>query len=216
MIFANIDYLNLLPLHIYIKKYPLPNGIKKAMHYKSGVPSKMNKAISNRQIDSSVISSIESFKKKYKKLDLGICANKRVLSVLVQKNTSYEKDKSSATSNALAKVLKQNGKVVIGDEALRRYIKEPHLYNDLCSLWYEKTSLPFVFGRFSCIRHKKLYEKMLYPFLRKKTKIPAYILERYSIQRGIDKKDIKDYLNFIYYKIGIREKMALKKFQSLL
>ncbi|EFU7095095.1 menaquinone via futalosine step 1, partial [Campylobacter coli] len=26
MIFGKIDYINLLPLHIYLKKYPLPNG----------------------------------------------------------------------------------------------------------------------------------------------------------------------------------------------
>ncbi|EJB6885816.1 menaquinone via futalosine step 1, partial [Campylobacter jejuni] len=28
MIFGKIDYINLLPLHIYLKKYPLPNGYK--------------------------------------------------------------------------------------------------------------------------------------------------------------------------------------------
>lgn len=54
---------------------------------------------------------------------MGICANKRVLSVLVEKNTSNAKDPSSATSNALAKVLKQDGKVIIGDKALKLYLK---------------------------------------------------------------------------------------------
>ena len=216
MIFAKIDYINLLPLHIYMKKYPLPSGIKKAMAYKSGVPSKMNQALANRLIDASMISSIESFKKKYKTLDVGICANKKVLSVLVCKNTSYEKDSSSATSNALAKILRQEGRVLIGDKALKAYLENKELYIDLCELWYEKTGLPFVFGRFSCLKHKDFYERMLKNFLKAKIKIPNYILEKYEEQRGICKKDIKEYLKLIYYKIGVKEKRALKKFQSLL
>lgn len=199
-----------------MKKYPLPSGIKKAMAYKSGVPSKMNKALANRLIDASMISSIESFKKKYKKLDVGICANKKVLSVLVCKNTSYEKDSSSASSNALAKILRQEGRVIIGDKALKAYLENKELYIDLCELWYEKTGLPFVFGRFSCFKHKGFYEKMLKVFLRTKIRIPSYILENYEKQRGICKKDIKEYLKLIYYKIGVKEKRALKKFQSLL
>ena len=199
-----------------MKKYPLPSGIKKAMAYKSGVPSKMNKALANRLIDASMISSIESFKKKYKKLDVGICANKKVLSVLVCKNTSYEKDSSSASSNALAKILRQEGRVIIGDKALKAYLENKELYIDLCELWYEKTGLPFVFGRFSCFKHKGFYEKMLKVFLRTKIRIPSYILENYENQRGICKKDIKEYLKLIYYKIGVKEKRALKKFQSLL
>lgn len=123
MIFGKIDYINLLPLHIYLKKYPLPNGFKASMEHKKGVPSKLNKDLFYRRIDAAIISSIESARKKYKNLDLGICANKRVLSVLVEKNTLNAKDPSSATSNALAKVLKQDGKVIIGDKALKLYLK---------------------------------------------------------------------------------------------
>ncbi|MBP0443125.1 menaquinone via futalosine step 1, partial [Campylobacter jejuni] len=90
-----------------------------SMEYKKGVTSKLNKDLFYRIIDAAIISSIESARKKYKNLDLGICDNKRVLSVLVEKNTSNAKDPSSATSNALAKVLKQDGKVIIGDKALK-------------------------------------------------------------------------------------------------
>ncbi|EPZ0226866.1 MqnA/MqnD/SBP family protein, partial [Campylobacter coli] len=147
--------------HIYLKKYPLPNGFKASMEHKKGVPSKLNKDLFYRRIDAAIVSSIESARKKYKNLDLGICANKRVLSVLVEKNTPNAKDPSSATSNALAKVLKQEGRVIIGDKALKLYLQDPSRYTDLCTKWHEKTGLPFVFARFSCVQKKALYKQIL-------------------------------------------------------
>ncbi|KAA6231305.1 menaquinone via futalosine step 1 [Campylobacter sp. LR264d] len=216
MLFGKIDYINLLPLHIYLKKYPLPNGIKRAMEYKKGVPSKLNKDLFYKRIDAGVISSIQSAKKKYKYLDIGICANKRVMSVLVKKNTQNLQDPSSASSNALAKILKVQGQVVIGDKALKYYIENEKAYIDLCSVWFEKTGLPFVFGRFSCIKHKIFYERIFknYQHSQKtKLKIPYYILEKYAKTRQISVKNIKFYLqNIIYHKISFKEKRALKLF----
>lgn len=212
MIFGKIDFINLLPLHIYLKKYPLPSGLKKIMEYKKGVPSKLNKDLFYKRIDAAIISSIESARAKYKNLNLGICANKRVLSVIVQKNEKNAKDPRSATSNALARVLKQKGKVIIGDEALRLYLEDSSKFIDLCSLWHEKTGLPFVFARFSCVRKKTFYAKILKQFTRTKIKIPYYILEKYSNTRKISPKDIKAYLQVIYYKIEHKEHKALKAF----
>lgn len=103
---------------------------------------------------------------------MGICANKRVLSVLVEKNTLNAKDPSSATSNALAKVLKQDGKVIIGDKALKLYLKDPSKYIDLCAKWHEKTGLPFVFARFSCVQKKALYKQILKNFQKQRLKFP--------------------------------------------
>ncbi|TEY02735.1 MqnA/MqnD/SBP family protein [Campylobacter sp. US33a] len=214
MIFGKIDYINLLPLHVYLKKYPLPNGLKATMEYKKGVPSKLNKELFYRRIDAAIISSIESSRKKYKNLNIGICANKRVLSVLVEKNSQKAKDPSSATSNALARVLRQdNNKVIIGDKALKLYLQDRDAYVDLCALWYEKTHLPFVFARFSCIAKKTFYTKLLTNFSYKKIKIPHYILEKYAKTRDISVKDIRYYLDeVIYYQIQTKEKMALKRF----
>lgn len=213
MIFGKIDYINLLPLHIYLKKYPLPNGYKAAMEYKKNVPSKLNEALFKRRIDAGFISSIESIRAKYKNLNLGICANKKVMSVIAQKHTPKQKDYDSATSNALAEILGLNAKVLIGDKALKLYLQNPKLYIDLCTLWYEKTQLPFVFARFSCTRKKAVFQKILNAFLRKKIKIPDYILEKYAKTRNIAKSDIRYYLDeLIYYKIGTKEKRALKKF----
>lgn len=212
MIFGKIDYINLLPLHIYLKKYPLPNGFKRALEYKKGVPSKLNRDLFFARIDAAVISSIESARKKYHKLDFGICANKKVKSVLVAKNTKPQNDSASATSNALARVLKQKGRVIIGDKALKLYLKEPSAYVDLCELWHEKTNLPFVFARFSCLRKKALFAKILSKFDKEKIKIPNYILKHYAQSRDISEAEIKAYLKLIYYDIKTKEKKALKRF----
>ncbi|WP_139453139.1 MqnA/MqnD/SBP family protein [Campylobacter armoricus] len=214
MIFGKIDYLNLLPLHIYLKKSAFPNYVKRTTEYKKGVPSKLNRHLYFRRIDAAIISSIESRRKKYKTLNVGICANKKVKSVLVKKHSQSKEDASSATSNALAKVLKQKGEVVIGDKALKLYLQNPKDYIDLCELWYEKTNLPFVFARFSCVKNFSIYKKMMKNFIKSKIFIPQYILLNYSKSRNLSQKEISAYLKLIYYKIGVKEQMALKKFLS--
>ncbi|WP_139471115.1 MqnA/MqnD/SBP family protein [Campylobacter armoricus] len=212
MVFGKIDYLNLLPLHIYLKKSAFPSYVKRTTEYKKGVPSKLNRHLYFRRIDAAIISSIESRRKKYKTLNVGICANKKVKSVLVKKHSQSKEDASSATSNALAKVLKQKGEVVIGDKALKLYLQNPKDYIDLCELWYEKTNLPFVFARFSCVKNFSIYKKMMKNFIKSKTFIPQYILLNYSKSRNLSQKEISAYLKLIYYKIGVKEQMALKKF----
>lgn len=211
-IFGKIDFLNLLPLHIYLKKRPLPSGLKKACEYKKGVPSKLNKQLYYRRVGAAVISSIESRHKRYKTLDIGICANKKVKSVIVQKNTPDEKDSASATSNMLAQILGTRGKVIIGDKALKAYLQDESRYIDLCELWDERYRLPFVFARFCLVGNKKFFQKFFEPFLRQKIFIPRYILDFYANSRQISPTQIKSYLNLIYYKISFKEKKALKIF----
>lgn len=215
MIFGKIDYINLLPLHIYLKGSRLKSYEKKTMEYKKAVPSTLNKALYNKKIEAAIISSIESKRKKYKKLPLGICAFKKVDSVFVIKNTKAKQDPHSASSNALARLLGLKAQVIIGDKALKAYLQDKSLYIDLCTLWYEKTSLPFVFGRFSCIKNYKAYKKILSPFLRQKIFIPQYLLQDYAKSRQIPAKEILKYLKLIYYKIGKKESLALKRFFSL-
>ena len=128
MIFGKIDYLNLLPFHVFLKSAPLSSQIKKAIEFKKGVPSKLNRALNARKIDAAVISSIASKKANLKKLNFGIVAKKDVKSVLVRKNSAMKFDPASASSNALAKVLNLNGEVIIGDRALKAYLSEGKEY----------------------------------------------------------------------------------------
>ena len=216
MLFGKIDYINLLPLHLYLKKSSLPSYVKASIEYKKNVPAKLNKMLKEKRIDCAIISSIESTRRKYKNLDIGICANKKVLSVLVEKNSDYKTDIESATSNALANVLNLNGRVLIGDKALKSYMENKNKYIDMCSKWYEKTQLPFMFARFSSVKNHKKSKKIFKNFIKnnqnpsQRQKIPNYILSYFSKTREIKKEDIKNYLKYIYYKIEKKEKKSLK------
>ncbi|BCX78869.1 MqnA/MqnD/SBP family protein [Campylobacter sp. 19-13652] len=218
MKFGKIDYLNLLPFHVYLKRSALSSYKKAAIEYKKGVPSRQNTALRRKSVDAAIISSVQSSRKNYKSLDFGIVAKHEVKSVLVRKNSPPQKDAASASSNALAAVLGLNGEVIIGDRALRAYINEgADKFIDLAKLWHERTNgLCFVFARFCYTSHKSACKRLVRGFLKTQKnasiKIPRYILQNYSKSRQISQKDILEYLKLISYHIGKKEKKALKLF----
>jgi chorismate dehydratase len=112
----------------------------------------------------------------------------------------------------LAKVLGLEGKVTIGDNALRLYIENPSAYIDLGAAWYAKEKVPFVFARLSVNSHYSFFKKTVDRFKKQKIFIPQYILESYEQQRGILKKDIKEYLKLITYDIDAKAKVGLNRF----
>ena len=209
MIFGKIEYLNLLPFHVFMKKFTKSSQQSMAMHYKRGVPADINKKFLNRRIDAAFISSISA--KKFQHVNLGIIAKKEVLSVLVIPHTKNKIDIESATSNVLANLLNVKGEVLIGDKALRYYLqKKEHI--DLAKLWVQRYNLPFVFALLCFHKDKKLYKKIEREFLKKKIKIPQYILKTASLRTNIDKKDILQYLTFISYKLDNKAKSGLNSF----
>ena len=151
MIFGKIDFINLLPFYIYVKKY---KSIKfnQILNHKKSYPSKINQLFKNKKIDGAFISSIKSQKNKC--FDMGIVAKKDVMSVFIKKGI-YKKDSQSDTSNVLAQVLNIQGEIIIGDKALSLY--KDDAYIDLALLWYQKYHLPFVFARFCINKHKIFY-----------------------------------------------------------
>lgn len=210
MIFGKIDYINLLPFHVFLKKEK-NNRLKESVKYKKGSPSYINREFKSKRVDAAFISSIKSKSKKIKCLDAGIVANKKVKSVIVKKG-DIKKDPASATSNALANVLSLNGEVFIGDRALKLYIQNPNLYIDLAQEWHKQTKLPFVFARFCVNGHEAFFEKLAKRFLKQKINIPQYILKKYAHSRNIEKKEISEYLKLIKYRIGEKEKKSLRLF----
>jgi chorismate dehydratase len=211
VIFGKIDYINLLPFHVFLKRSPLPNAFKQSLEYKKGVPSALNYKLKRRQIDAAVISSIESTHPMYRRLDMGIVAKKEVKSVLVKPGSSRN-DPASATSNALAKALHVNGEVLIGDRALKAYLQAPEAYVDLAKIWHEHTGLPFVFARLCVTKDTAFYRRLAHQFTRQKVRIPRYILAKYAKERGISEAAIVDYLTLISYQLGPKEKRGLKRF----
>lgn len=213
MIFGKIEYLNLLPFHVYMKRFNRHSQSAHVMRYKAGVPSQINRAFERRAIDAAFISSIAS--KRCRCLDLGIAAKKEVRSVLVIPGLDQQ-DTASATSNILAQVLGTHGQVLIGDKALKYYLQHPNTEAvDLAKLWYAEHQLPFVFARLCYHGKKKHYHSLAKGFLRKQHKIPRYILEEASKRTGISTNDILSYLTLIHYRLDPHALLSLKRFFRL-
>ena len=208
MLFGSISYLNLLPFQVFLKRTLRDNASKMTLHYKRAVPSQINKALARKSIHAGFISSVES--PRYACSNLGIIANKEVYSVLVLEGQS-QTDPASATSNALAKQLNIEGKVLIGDEALKYYLAGGKGI-DLAEKWHDKTGLPFVFARLCYNKHGCAIQKLAKTFAHTQTKIPQYILKREAQKRDITTKQLLWYLEHISYKMDWKAKKGLKKF----
>ena len=208
MLFGSISYLNLLPFQVFLKRYISSNAAKMSFNYKRAVPSQINKALKRGEVNAAFISSIES--KKCKCTDLGIIANQKVYSVLLLEGEN-QTDPASASSNQLVKVLGLQGKVLIGDAALKYYLNGGKGI-DLAEEWYEKTELPFVFARLCYNKHNKAIKKLAKTFAKSKVKIPQYILKKEAKKREITPKELIWYLEHIYYKLDWKAKRSLKLF----
>jgi len=212
LIFAKIDYINLLPFYLFIKREIKNTQFKQSINYHKDFPSNINKRFKQRKIDAAFISSIESKRGNFYRLDIGIVANGKIKSVLVKRDSRFKEDSHSATSNILAKKLNIDGEVIIGDKALRRYCKDPKSYIDLANEWEKRYKLPFVFARLCVNKNYKFYKRLSSRFLSKSIKIPHYIIKRYSKTRDIPISEIKSYLKLVSYKLSTKELNSLKRF----
>lgn len=208
MIFGKIDFLNLLPFHVFIKRYARSTQFQQSLHYHKGVPSALNREFAMRRIDAAFISSITA--KNCHHFGVGIVAQREVLSVLSLPNAD-KADADSATSNLLAQLLDVHGEVLIGDKALRYYYSGgDHI--DLGGIWHEQTGLPFVFALLCTHHHTDELRHLSHAFVAKKVKIPYYILMEASRQSNLSPVQIIHYLKFISYKVGLKEERGYKRF----
>jgi chorismate dehydratase len=209
LVFGKIEYLNLLPFHVFMKRFTKSSQQSMSMHYYRGVPAKTNQKFISKKVDAAFISSIRA--KRQKHVNLGIVARGEVLSVLVIPHKKDVSDTESETSNVLAKILNIQGEVLIGDKALRYYLQnKPH--TDLAKTWSEKYKLPFVFALLCYHKEKTLYKKIEKNFLKRRVKIPRYILDEASKRTGVAHHDILNYLKHISYNVDKKAKKGLDKF----
>jgi len=202
---GHINYINLLPFYVFLKQH-------QRFITKKSYPAYINDLFDKKQIDAAFISSIRSKNKHC--LDAGIVAHKKVLSVLVCKGEK-KYDTESNTSNILAAILDQDGEVLIGDKALKRYYQNSSNCVDLATLWYNKYKLPFVFARFCINAHPKEYQTLINMFLRSHIYIPQYILKKHTAKLGLTSTQVRKYLKLISYTITNKEKLSLAKFFRL-
>lgn len=215
MRFGKIDYLNLLPFDVCVKAYPLPSYMKKCIMLKKSYPAKLNQDFLFGRIDAGFISSIAGYQSHYthKVCPTGIIAKGAVWSVIVKKGSGF--DYQSDTSNALLQVLGLQGEVLIGDRALL-FKHNGGEFEDMGALWWERTELPFVFGRLCFRAHGELIERISKVFNKhygnKHKKIPYYILMAATRRSGLESWYILEYLEHIFYAIGAKEKRGLERF----
>lgn len=212
--FGKIDYLNLLPFDVFIKRYPLPSQFKAMIAYRKSYPAKLNQDFLFGRIDMGFVSSIMAYQDRKIIQSAGIVSKGEVWSVLALPNQN-KKDYQSATSNALIEVLGIKGEVLIGDRALGYKLGGGEA-KDLGLLWWEKTHLPCVFGIFGARVGRELAQKISNHFSKSKIKIPYYLLQQRSFQTQIPAKSILEYLQKIHYKIGEKEKQGLRYFHRQL
>lgn len=209
MIFGKIDFINLLPFHVFIKRYARTSRFHQSLLHHKGVPSSLNREFAARRIDAAFISSITA--QSCLRFGVGIVAQREVLSVIALPCDEDKKDADSATSNLLARVLEVHGEVLIGDKALRHYYSgKEHI--DLGRIWHERTRLPFVFAHLCTHHHSEELRRLSRAFVRTKIKIPYYILMENSRKSAMTPTQITDYLRYISYKVGIKEEKGFKKF----
>lgn len=208
MLFGSISYLNLLPFQVFLKRHLKSNAAKMSFRYKRAVPSQINRALKRKEVNAAFISSVASA--KYRCTDLGIIANKKVYSVLLL-DGEHQTDPASETSNRLARVLDLKGRVLIGDEALKHYLKSGE-GTDLAEAWHKETGLPFVFARLCYNKDEKAIQTLAHSFSHTKVKIPQYILKKEAQKRGITPKQLTWYLEHIHYKMDDKAKKSLKLF----
>ncbi|WP_457596888.1 MqnA/MqnD/SBP family protein [Hydrogenimonas sp.] len=209
MVFGKIEYLNLLPFHQFLKRYFRHGAEKAAWRKKGGHPAAVNEALRRGRIDAAVISSVAS--RRWRCADMGIVADGAVWSVLALPGENRP-DEESATSNALAGVLGIEGRLLIGDKALRHYFEKGEGI-DLAAEWKARTGLPFVFARLCGRgRHARRIGRIGRLFLKAPVQVPYRDRARAAEKLGITVSQLDSYLARIGYRLGWRERRALARF----
>ena len=208
--FGSIAYLNLLPFQVYMKRHFPSTQFAQMLRWRRAVPSVINREFRRGSVHAAFISSIAS--RHCRCTDLGIVADGAVHSVFVLPGKPGD-DPASATSNILARILKIEGRVLIGDAALRHRLNGGE-GKDLAQEWKERTGLPFVFARLCYNRQGNQIRKLAKDFGSKEWRIPQYILKKEAQRRGITSGRLQWYLEHIDYRIGWREKRSLRLFMK--
>jgi chorismate dehydratase len=211
LIFGKIDYLNLLPFHLFLQKRVGNSQFHQIMRYWRGVPSQVNRDFHRRRVDAAFVSSITTRESRCS--NLGIVARDEVLSVLVLEGENME-DSESQTSNTLAKILQTSGKVLIGDKALIHKLRDGS-GEDLAKKWRDEFNLPFVFAKLCYHNRREFFKNIEKLFRKNRVKIPNYIMKREMKRLGLQRGEVLLYLSKIDYSCDKQTKTSLNKFLKL-
>ena len=204
-----------------------------------GVPTELNRQVLAGEIDVAPISSIE-YARNAGRLRLlpRLCVSSEgaVESIQLITKTPLQQLRSvavtpeSATSVVLTRVLfpdaelvplgeEAEGKLLIGDAALRSAFEDPTPHHDLGRLWLERTGLPMVFAVWAAPEpvHPALpdLEEALVASVRAARAEPEQLAFESSARYGYPPGFLARYFEKLRYRFGPRERAGLYTFLEL-
>ena len=228
---GRISYVNMAPVF-----YRLDAEVDEV----AGVPTELNRALLEGEVDVAPISSIE-WARNAERLRLlpRLCVSSEgaVESIQLVSERPLEQVRSlavtpeSATSIVLAKVLlpeaehlafgdaDADARLLIGDAALRSAFEDPTPHHDLGRLWLERTGLPMVFAvwaaREPLVEGVAELEDALVASIRLARAEPQRLAREASARYGYPAGFLARYFEKLRYRFGARERAGLVTFLEL-
>jgi chorismate dehydratase len=227
---GRISYVNMAPLF-----FRLDADVQQL----AGVPTELNRALLDGEVDLAPISSIE-YARHAERLRIlpRLCVSSEgaVDSIQLVSRAPLESVRSvavtpeSATSAVLVRVLlpeaeqvplheNAEAKLLIGDAALQSMFEDPTPHHDLGRLWLERTGLPMVFAVFACPDPVPDgltdLEEALLASHRAAREQPEELAREASGRYGYPAGFLARYFEKLRYRFGPRERAGLLTFFEL-
>jgi chorismate dehydratase len=218
---------------------PVFHGLEADVEEVRGVPTELNAAVMDGQVDVAPISSIE-WARNARELRLlrRLCVSSEgaIGSIQLVSARRFSDIRSvavtpeSATSVVLTKVLlpyaehvalgeDADATLLIGDAALRSSFEDPTPHYDLGRLWLERTGLPMVFAVWACPDPPPdgmlELEEALVESVKRARREPNELARKASEEYGYPAGWVARYFEQLRYSFGPRERDGLRHFLEL-
>ena len=223
----------------YVNMAPVFHRLDAVVEEVPGVPTELARMLLDGEVDVAPIPSIEWARNADRlKLLPRLCVSSEgavdsiqlVSSVPLERIHSVAVTPESATSVVLARVLlpdaqqvpleeEADGKLLIGDAALRSAFEDPTPHHDLGRLWTERTGLPMVFAVWACADPPpdgiNELEDALVASVRQARAEPGVLAREASERYGYPPGFLARYFEKLRYRLGPRERAGLFTFMEL-
>jgi chorismate dehydratase len=227
---GRISYLNMAPVF---------HRLEADVEEVNGVPTELNRALMDGQVDIAPISSIEWARNAAGLLLLRrLCVSSEGAAGSIQLVTdvpfsdvrSVAVTPESATSVVLTKVLlpyakhvplgeEADARLLIGDAGLRSAFEDPTPHYDLGRLWLERTGLPMVFAVWACPSPPPdgmlQLERALVESVKRARREAVDLARQAAAEYGYPAGWVARYLEQLRYSFGPRERAGLRRFLEL-
>jgi chorismate dehydratase len=224
---GRISYLNMAPVF-----FRLDAEVEEV----AGVPTELNRALLQHEVDVAPISSIEWARNADRLLVLPrLCVSSDGAAGSIQLVSSLPLDRirsvavtpESATSVVLTRIVlprathvpleePADATLLIGDAALRSAFEDPTPHHDLGRLWQRRTGLPMVFAVWACAEPPPEglaeLEDALAASVRRAREEPERLASDAAARYGYPAGFLARYFERLRYDFGAREREGLERF----